>query len=79
MTREPKHQHANLQGLNQKTASLDGKHSSLNREGSDVKGSHKSAHKWDARSNRGEAGVEPGQKGPGPTGLAVFGPVRAPL
>jgi hypothetical protein len=45
MTRGPKRQHVNLQGLNKKTAKLGYQDSSLNREGNDVKGPHASAQK----------------------------------
>jgi hypothetical protein len=45
MTRGPKRQRANLQGLNQKIAKLGGKHSSLSHDGNGVKGPHAIAHK----------------------------------
>jgi hypothetical protein len=62
MTRGPKRQRANLQGLNQKKRSLDGKHSSLDREGNDVKGPHASAHKLGITQEASgeEAGAELG-------------------
>jgi hypothetical protein len=75
-----------------KQRSLDGKHSSLNREGNDVKGPHASAHKWGItreasrqkpRPNWAEMGlVRPAQPIPGlvrpPFDLAALRTIYSP-
>jgi hypothetical protein len=50
-----------------KQRSLDGKHSSLNREGNDIKGPHASAHKWGVtrEATRRKQGANWAEMGPG--------------